>query len=195
MGHPIEPGGTREKGFTGKLFDTSIDGETVLKGGRYLNRVPRGLAIRVQGGVATMELQVGEPYGGAENGRIWTLTRRGAWFEVGGWTIVRLYVRGISSDQVEVGWAWTTIPPSVPPLLQLVQTISSAVDTEIPEGARELALSLADPAWVWKTDPDGTGDLVMNAPQPGAGASRDVQGARYLASVAGNVATWTLYPL
>lgn len=201
MGHRIEPGGTRPKGFTGKLFDTSIDAETTVKGGtdshddqRFVGRVPRGLAIRVTGGSATMRLFVGEPYGGAEDERIWTLTPRGAWLEVGGWVIVALYVNAISNADVQVGWAWTTIPPSVPPLLSLVQRIVAGVDTPIPAGAREIALSLPDPGWVWITDPDGTGDLTMNAAMPGAGQSRDANGARYVASV-DNIAAWTLYPL
>lgn len=199
-GPGIRGGGQSQPGATGRLFDCSIDADTVLvamplKYGGELgaDRRPRGLYLLVTGGTATIRLEVGEPIGGNEAQRIFTLTGQGVWMEAGGWTIVKVYVDAVSSDAVRVGWTWTTIAPSLPPRLVLIQSIAAGVDTFIPDGAREIALSVADPSWVWTTNP-GPGDLVINSAQPGAGQARDVNGARYTASLA-NVACWSLFPL
>lgn len=198
----ITPGGTGQPGKTGRLFDCALSADSVLDSGSSSRfdgdeanpgRRPRGLTLRVENGSATMRLEVGEPWGGADAKRSFTLTGQGVWLEVGGWSVVRVFVDAVSSDQVVVSWAWTTIAPSWPPRLILVESIDAGVDTPIPEGAREVALSSADPSWLWTTNP-GTGDLVINAAQPGAGQPRDVNGARYTAGV-DNVACWGLYPL
>jgi hypothetical protein len=146
----------------------------------------------VTGHAAVLELQVGRPEGGAQEMRLFTLTRRGIWLAVTGWSTVIVRVNGYSETTGVVQYAWTAQqPPNIESML-FVEAIQPGT-ADIPEGATDVAPSLADVGWAWSTDPTGIGALIVLAPAPGGGVVQRVLGGQVVTTVP-NVVTWLLRP-
>ncbi len=194
----IRPSGTARNRKPGQIFSTGVNSAGLPRPDGQPGLVPvRGLWINLvtdsQSDAVLCRLTVGEPLGGGELQRLFTLTRKGVWLEVTSWGVVTLEAVSYSSDpdeKTEITYTWTTQPPRIADDLELVQVIAIGVAQAIPEGARRVALSLADAGWVWVTD-QGAPVLLVVQPQPGGGFVNEVLGATFTATVV-NTARWSL---
>lgn len=205
--HHIQPSGRSQPGGVGKLFDAWLDGAFLIRdyGAGPVEESVSGLALALPPAgegetqtAAQIEVLFGAPEGGAEDSRLFTLTRRGVWIQATGWSTVRAFVRAVRDDTTVVTYTWTDITPSTVTPLILVQRLTAAQgDTPVPRGAAHIAADTTDPGWEWRTNQDGTGDIVQAVSLTGGGASistNAVLGARFVPSIATNDVTWSLVP-
>lgn len=198
---PIQPSGISQPGQRGRLFDAVLDGAAIESQSAHVSvpgaevqtwvRPIQGLQLAmVTGHAAELLLRVGRPEGGAQEERLFTLTRRGLWLAVTGWSSIAVIINGYSQATGVVQYAWTAQEPPDSERMLFVQAIQPGT-VDIPEGATDVAPSLADVGWAWSTDPTGIGALIVLAPAPGGGVVQRVLGGQFVTTVP-NVVTWLL---
>lgn len=186
----VQPSGQSKPGQTGLLLDQQVVGSHL----RGVAGRPFSLQLRVDSDEARVEIEVGEPFGGGLESRLVTLTRQGLAFWGGSYSHVKVRVDAVRSSSTVVRFQWGHWEVTQLRDWMLVEELSVLADAAVPRGARAVAGAVADPLWTWRTDQDGTGDLVVPAAVPGLGVAVPVRGARFLPTVP-NVLCWEIDPL
>lgn len=144
---------------------------------------------------ATVDLELGRSIGGAKIHRRFTLTPRGVWLSVVGWSSCKAKVEAMpGGGELEVSYAFLEAPcPSEFPLM-LVDQVTAGTAAPVPDGAARLGVGTADAGWLWRTQV-GTGPVLdLAAPQLADGQQRPVMGAWYVPTV-DSVVAWELQQL
>lgn len=187
--YQIQPSGTRSS--VGKLFDATMD-DIEVRGQK-----PRSIFLAVQGGSAVVRIRVGEGEGGAEITRSITLTPRGAWLSIAGWSIVTIEVTALSAGAI-VTYCWLTVcAPTFERAARSYQTLAAGTaSVVIPDGAVGVTPDRAEAGASWETV-DGTGTYTIPAILT-AGVETTCRGRRLLfaaplgsaLTLAWEIATW-----
>lgn len=190
---PLENGGWRTQ--PGQLASVDYLPRASRLRGQSGQDAPRGLYFRLSAGLgATVKVSCTDHPGGTAT-RTFSLTPRGAWLSLVGWERVYVQVLTVSGTDTVVEWGLTTeAPPSGQQLLFVETLDSSGAVVAVPEGAAEIAVSPALPAFAWSTKTGPGVPLAQPAPLALAQLS-PVLGGGFSNAVPNVTACWILDPL
>lgn len=189
---PLENGGWKTQ--PGKLGSVDYLPRASRVRGQPGQDAPRGLYFRLSAGIGALVKVSCTDHPGGTATRTFSLTPRGAWLSLVGWERVNVQVLDVSGATTVVEWGITTEAPPSGQQLLFVQTLdSSGAVVAVPEGAAQLAVSPALPAFAWSTN---TGGGVLTQPVALAqGQLSPVLGAGFASAVPNVTACWILDPL